>query len=179
MKFLNLANGLALSLLLLMPGALKAMDATQSAIWKTWTRFFLERKHTSNLVTNFFGADIHYDIDAVGNAICTTSSFGMADAPAYNEYVIVENNPASTNQENQADARYSAHVKMLKVLLDDRKEISKLMIEYSILKTSGDNQSKTLVPPTALTIGREHVERITAENLEPFDLYFTTNSDKK
>jgi hypothetical protein len=175
MKLLSLKNGLALSLSLLMPGALKAMDEAQPAKWKTWTRFFLERKHTSDLKSSFFGADRLYAIDAEGNSTCVDTSSGIDDAPDHNEYSVVARNPASTNQQDQADACYSAKVTVLKALLDDRKKISKLKIEYSIFKISGDNQSKTLVSPTALTIGCEHVEKITVENLEPFDLYFTTN----
>jgi hypothetical protein len=167
MKLLSVKNGFGLSLLLLMPGALKAMDATQSAKWSTWTRFYLERKHTSDLSSSFFEADNHCAIDEIGNVTLVN--------PKSAEYEVVEKNSASTNQERQEAIRYGAKVTVLKASLNGNRYSDKLNIEYSIFKTCVGSEPKTLVPPTALTIGCNHVENITVENMEPFDLYITTN----
>lgn len=166
---------------LLMPGALYAMDAVKSAKWSVWTRFYLERKHDGTLKTSFFAADAHHEIDGQGNVKLYEPAArpGKTECPQYN--------PASINQEDQSNVRYSADLDVIKVELDDKKDISKLTYQLSISKTCGDKKTYIVVPLSSFdhscvfSHASDCVVTITTKDIEPFDLYVipVIKEDKK
>jgi len=189
MKFFNIKNGFMLCVSLFMPGALWAMEEVPRTIdaearkWIAiaWTRVYLERKHDSNLTTNFFRTDTHHSIDAKGDTL-----FNKLYDKDPEKLHSTANNPVSTNLKNQAEVRYSADVTMTKAELDEAGRVSGIVYKYSISQEVGD-ETTTLVAPTFLIIAcnrvvassssegyAEGVKTITVKGIDPFDLYLST-----